>query len=402
MIVAVHLPRFSLLVALLAARQPLDAPTALGPPPGEPQVIGLCTAAAEAQGVKPGLRVGEALARCPRLELVTPDPDAVADAHERFLVRLEDLGAAVESVGPGSACFTADGLYRLHGGLDGVLRRVRTVLPVGADGRIGVAPTRFVALEAAFQAPPRRPLIVRAEDVIDFLATLPVARLPLPAKLVAALFDLGIRTIGAVAALPRAAALERLGFSGISAWKVARGEHDQPVRPRIPPEPLEVRMEFPEAVGALPALESAATLLVTQLADRARARGRALRSLVIRARLSGDGSFVREVVLRDATTDPDRIALAVLPHLVRISAPVEVLIVRADASGHEGGHQLTVLDIGRVERARRTGEAVLQTRAALGDQAVMRVIELDPLSRLPERRWALVPFDTSPEPGRSA
>lgn len=401
MIVAVHLPRFPLLVALLAARQPLDEPIALGPAPGDAQVVGLCTAAAEAQGVCAGLRVGEALSRCPSLELVTPDPGAVADAHERFLTRLEGIGAAVEPVGMGSACFVADGLYRLHGELAGVLRRVRSVLPVGADGRIGVAPTRFAALEAAQQAPPRRPLIVGADEVIDFLATLPIARLPLSPRMVEQLWDLGIRTAGAMAALPRAAALERLGFSGISAWKMARAEHDEPVRPRTPFEPLEVRMEFLEPVGALPAMESAATLLVTQIADRARAHGCAIRSLVVRAR-TNDGSFIREVVLRDATTDPDRIALAVLPHLARITAPVEVLVIQADASGNDGGHQLTVLDTGRDERIRRTGEAIRHTHANLGDQAVMKIIELEPWSRLPERRWALVPFDTSPEPGRSA
>ena len=41
---------------------------------------GLCTPAAEAAGVRPGLRVGEALARCPDLDLVVADPDAAADA----------------------------------------------------------------------------------------------------------------------------------------------------------------------------------------------------------------------------------------------------------------------------------------------------------------------------------
>src|SRR5687768_2909461 len=95
MIVAVHLPRLPLLVALLQARTPADAQVALGPAPGAPQVVGLCTPAAEAQGVRPGLRIGEALARCPRLELVVADPDAAAEAFERTLERLEAAGFAV-------------------------------------------------------------------------------------------------------------------------------------------------------------------------------------------------------------------------------------------------------------------------------------------------------------------
>ena len=65
--------------------------------------------AAEAFGVHPGMRLGEALARCPRLTLVPPDPAGVADAWERLLVRLESIGAAVEPERPGLVCFDAQG-----------------------------------------------------------------------------------------------------------------------------------------------------------------------------------------------------------------------------------------------------------------------------------------------------
>ena len=132
MLVAVHVPRLALLVALLRARRPLDAPVALGPEPGGSQVVGLCTPAAEACGVRPGLRVGEALARCPGLDLVVADPGAAADASERTLERLEAAGFAVEPMGIDTAVFDARGTLRLHGGIEGVMRRVRAALPVGA------------------------------------------------------------------------------------------------------------------------------------------------------------------------------------------------------------------------------------------------------------------------------
>jgi protein ImuB len=165
MVVAVHVPRLPLLVALLAAGRPMDRPVALGPPPGAPQVVGLCTPAAEAEGVEPGLRVGEALARCPSLDLVTPDPAAAADAAERVILRLEAIGARVEPGELGDACFEADGLRRLHGGLEGVLRRSRAALPVGAGGRVGAAPSRFAALQTAREAVAGRPLVIGPDEV---------------------------------------------------------------------------------------------------------------------------------------------------------------------------------------------------------------------------------------------
>jgi protein ImuB len=400
--VAVLLPRFPLLVAMLGARRPLDVPAALAPVPDGPAVIGECTPAARDQGVRPGLRLGEALARCPALELVPPDPAAVEDAHERLLRRLEAIGAAVEPGDPGVAVFLSDGLERLHGGLDGVLRQTRAALPVGADGRVGVAPSRFAALQAAHAASPRRPLVVPADGVAEFLAPLPVERLPLDPRLVTDLYDLGLRTMGAVAALPHAAALERLGFAGVAAWRLARGGDDRPLRPRVPPETLEARITFPDPVGTLPALQAAARLLLRELGSAARGRGTAVRGVGVRARLVDDGSWVHEVVLREATTDPDRLALAVLPHLERIAAPVVGLALRAVVSGAFTGHQLSVVRAGRGERGRRVEEAVGQVRATLGDRAVMRVVELEPWTRLPERRWALIPFDTSHLPDRSA
>lgn len=402
MIVAVLLPRFPLLVAMLGARRPLGEPVALGPAPGAPQVVGPCTPAAWDRGVRPGLRVGEAMARCPELVLVMPDPDAVADADERLLARLEDIGAAVEPVEPGVACFSATGLERLHGGLDGVVRRTRAALPVGADGRVGVAPGRFAALQAARQASPRRPLVIPAGEVREFLAPLPVERLPIDPKRAAQLRDLGLRTVGALAALPRASALEWLGFDGISAWRLARGAEDRSLRPRRVPDPLEARYRFPEPVGSLPVLQAAARLLLGEIATGARGRGTALRALRLRARLSDGGSWTHDVPLREATTDTGRLELAAIPPLSHITGPVTSLAVLGDASGPPGGHQLTLERAGRRERVRRTGEAVRQVRAAVGDDALLRLVELEPWSRLPERRWALVPFDTSQLPDRSA
>src|SRR3954451_1962754 len=127
-IVCVLLPRFQLTVAAGSRSELLQAPTALAPVPGGTQVVGEVSLAAEAFGVHPEMRLGEALARCPRLTLVPPDPGGVADAWERVLVRLESIGAAVEPERPGLACFEARGLQRLYGGIEGVLKAARQAL----------------------------------------------------------------------------------------------------------------------------------------------------------------------------------------------------------------------------------------------------------------------------------
>src|SRR6201986_1829751 len=110
------LPRFELAVAAGGRETLLQGPAALAPEPGRGQLVGEVSHAAEAFGIHPGMRLGEALARCPRLALVPPDPVGVADGWERVVGRLEAIGAAVEPGRPGLACFDSRGLRRLHGG----------------------------------------------------------------------------------------------------------------------------------------------------------------------------------------------------------------------------------------------------------------------------------------------
>ena len=399
MVIAADIPRFPLLVALRRAQRPADHPIALGPQPGAPQVVGLCTPAAEAEGVRPGLRLGEALARCPSLELVGADPDATADAAEAVIARLEGLGAAVEPGPAGLAWFVADGLIRLYGGLEGVLGRAWASLPVGAGGRLGVAPSRFAATQAArATADGRRANVVTDPGAVAaLLAPLPVDLLAhggdVPPQVVAAMADLGIDTLGRLAALTRADLRGRLGPAGEAAWRLARGEETRAVRPRVPPQPLEARFDFPDEIGARSALDAAARLLVEEIAGRARAEGCALRTLTLSARLADGGSWSRELRLREATADPRRLLVVAIPALLEVEGPVESITVRGDATGSLSGRQLSLVRTPADERAGRAREAARQVGATLGPDVVLRAVELEPWSRLPERRWALVPFE---------
>src|SRR6185503_12571115 len=104
MIVCILLPRFELAVAAGGREALATGPLALAPEIGREPLIGETSAAAEAYGIRAGLRLGEALARCPTLRLVTPDPAGVADEWDRLLAALEGIGAEVESERPGVAC----------------------------------------------------------------------------------------------------------------------------------------------------------------------------------------------------------------------------------------------------------------------------------------------------------
>jgi protein ImuB len=428
MIVCVLFSRFSLVAALGDRRELMGEPVALAPEAGRRQVVGEVSPAAEAFGVVPGMRVGEALARCPELRLVPPDPDGVRTLWRRALERLERIGAACESDREGEAFFAADGLRGIHGGgLDGVLDAARAA--VGRGARLGCAPGRFSAYAAALRARPRRrtggglrgtgagglrgaaagapmagpggAVIVPAGAVQPFLAPLPVGLLrsraglePLPELLE----RLGIRTLGQLAALPTAAIAERFGHPGLLARDLAQGK-DTPLEPRKPPEPVIERLELPEAASG-PQLERALELLVARVLSRPERRGRTLRAMALAARFVEGGTWRTRATLRSASADANRLQLVLAPKLSELPAPAESIALEVEAWGppaQDQGRLVEDRSPAAVRRA-RIAEAVGQLRQAVGPEAALRVLDVDPDSRLPERRSVLAPYPVEDDP----
>ncbi len=390
-IVCTLVPRFALRVAVGAGGRLPEGPVALAPEPGGSSGIGEINAAAAAFGVTAGMRVGEALARCPRLGLATADPGAVADASEAMLTRLEDMGAAVEPLAPGRALFTADGLVLMHRGLLRLLHAVAGGLPPG--GRVGAGPGRFIAQAAAGRTRPGRPHVVEAGAAAGFLAPLAVDRLGLDRAIAAQLSALGITTAGALAELPLPAVADRFGPAGIAAWRLACGQDDSLVSPRSPPLSLHEAIDFPEPVGDEFTLRGAVAVLVERLLAHPNRRARPARTVTVSARLAAGGSWRRPIALRDATADPRRLRDAICPRLVELPAAIEQLELELTELAADGAQQLELVRPAAEVRRERAGEAARQVRAGLGEGHLWKVVEVAPWSRVPEGRDLLVPFD---------
>src|SRR2546428_805212 len=179
MVAAVVIPAFDLRAALRLRPGLATVPAALAPLPGTEPLLGSVTAAAEAKGVRPGMRMGEALATCPQLVLVEQDPATAEQAWEEILRRLEDAGFAVEPVEAGTVYFETRGVERLYGGLEPALKRALRAVGSVWDARAGAADRRFAALAAANVARPRQALIVSDDRARSFPAPLPLGLLPL-------------------------------------------------------------------------------------------------------------------------------------------------------------------------------------------------------------------------------
>ncbi len=398
MIASVVIPAFDLRAAL-RLRPGLQAkPAALAPLPGTEPLIGSVTGAAEAKGVRPGMRLGEALATCPELELVEQDPATAEQAWEEILRRLEDAGFAVESAEPGTVFFESKGVERLYGGLEPALKRALAAVGTAWDARAGAAERRFAALAAANVARPGQALIVSDDRSRSFLAPLPLTLLPLEQSRYAELEELGVRTIGQLAGLPGGAVSERLGPDGRRAWGLAggydsTGEYDGKVMPRKPAVALHETLEFPEAVGNELTLRRGLAVLLDRLLARPERAGRPPRKVAVWARLVGGASWRRTVTLREPTADPARLRAALSGKLAELPAPALKLRLEFSQLAEHTGEQLELVAAEGAALQGRLLEGLRQVRAAVGAGGVSTVVEVAPWSRIPEARALLVPRD---------
>jgi protein ImuB len=206
-----------------------------------------CSATARAHGVRCGQRRREAQGRCPRLAVLADDPDRDARAFEPVIAAVETLAPGVEVVRPGLVALPARGPARYFGSELTVVQRITDVVTsqAGVECQLGIADGLFAATLAAHQG-----LLVPPEGSASFLAPLSIAELHQSATgtdrgaLVELLHRLGLRTLGAFAALPVDDVASRFGLDGVRAHRLAQGLDERPLARRDPPVDLTVTRRF--------------------------------------------------------------------------------------------------------------------------------------------------------------
>ena len=255
-----------------------------------------CSAMARAHGIRRGQRRREAQGRCPELAVLSDDPDRDARAFEPVVAAVEALAPGVEVVRPGLVAVPARGPTRYFGSEPAVAERVVDVVAAeaGVQCQVGIAEGLFAATLAA-----HRGLLVAPGRVVEFLAPLGIAELHRPAgagdrgDLVDLLHRLGLRTLGAFAALPTDDVASRFGPAGVRAHRQARGLDERPLARRIPPVELAVTRVLDPPVERVDAAAFAAREPAEQLHVALAVRGLACTRLGVCARTESGEELTR-------------------------------------------------------------------------------------------------------------
>ncbi|HEY3465806.1 MAG TPA: DNA polymerase Y family protein [Amycolatopsis sp.] len=208
-----------------------------------------CNAPARRGGVRRGMRRREAQSNCPELAVFAADDGRDARLFEAVARAVEALVVGVEVVRPGLVAVPVAGAAGYFGGEHALVERLvdEVSAAAGVECQVGVAEGLFAATLAA-----RHGAFVEPGRVAEFLAPLPITELDQPgsdrAELVDLVRRLGLRTLGAFAALDERDVVTRFGTAGTLAHRLARGLSERPPLRRRPPPELTLTEEFDPVV----------------------------------------------------------------------------------------------------------------------------------------------------------
>lgn len=394
-VASIVIPHFALRVALFKRPELDGAPLILGSPQGERPTVLDATPEAIAQGILPGQGLREAIALCPQAVVLFPHPIREHALAEQILSRLEALSPAVEADDEHPGCYAVDlqGLERLLGPPHQAANRLLATAPATLRPRAGVATSKFTSWVAACQARPGTVQVIFPDETQAFLAPAPITLLPLDLATFRSLGRLKIRTLGDLAALPAAAVAARFGPAGRRAWELARGNDRDPVRPRSLPEIVSESLTLSSPATSRETLLLAVTQLASRAFGRATLRNRHVRQAGLRVSLEGGLSWEMIAILREPGGQQgviDRLRYRLQD--VGMPGPVEAVTLELSGLTDANSRQERLPGF-HTRRDWQLIEASRQLKQRFGTSSLYRVMEVEPWSRLPERRQALIAYD---------
>ncbi len=352
-------------------------------------------------GVAPGMALADARAILPSLLAADADPaedhralSALAEWCGRYTPWIAPDGAALAG-GGAAILLDATGCAHLFGGEALMLEDVTArIAALGLTVRAGMAATPGAARALARWTAGGRFAIAAPDATEAALAPLPPAALGLTPAASAALASLGLRTVGEVAALPRAALASRFGATVLDPLDRALGRAPEPVSPVAPPVRHAARLAFAEPIARPDDIAAGLDRLLASLCAGLERAGEGVRRLVL-AFYEPDGR-TRQIHLgaSRATRDPAHLARLFAEHLDEIDAAFGFDAMTLAATTTEA---LAARQAPLATRDRSGGCASDDTLAALidrlsnrlGADSVLRVCARE--SRLPERASVTLP-----------
>ena len=342
--------------------------------------------------VRQHMPLQEALALCKDAVPIEADLPRYQQAFNALLLRLGDWSPVVEAAELGCAYVGLDGLEETYGSEERLIDALLGAVPRHLEPRLGVSRGKFPAYLAALRAEPGRaykpPL-----DTRQFLAPFPVEVLPVPWNVKERLRGFGLDTLGKIAELPLGPLQAQFGSTGAKLWSLAQGQDDTPLVSQQPEDEVTASTAFSVPTANLEPLLMAVDHLLARLFTQPGMRNRYARIALLQGQVLDKPAWKRRVTFKVPVGDRSRAYFVLKAALTNVALPgplEEISLTLKSLTGEVGRQESLFREVRRREQLRQT---IAQIKAVQGRNPIYQVREVEPWSRIPERRRALVTYE---------
>jgi len=336
---------------------------------GSPDQRGVVTSASyEARkfGVHSAMPLRTAGKLCPHGIFLDGHHHKYSEWSDRVATILGKFSPIVEMVSIDEAYLDLAGTERLHGpplaAADKLLRMITSTTGLPCSG--GLGSTRLIAKVGSEQAKPRGLVWVAPGSEAQFLAPLPVRKIPGIGEVTErSLLALGLKTVGDLAAIPHHKLQKIFGQWGTALYRKARGGDSYEFVIDAEPKSISHNHTFGEDTSDTEVLHSMLSHLSQKACKRLREAGLSTRTLTLTIRYQGFDTYTRARTLA-APTNLDSDIFATIQSLFHehrnLKRRVRLLGV-ALGSFSQGNDQLDLLEAekrAKLEKLAKTADGL--------------------------------------------
>ncbi len=348
-----------------------------------------------------GMSIVRAMSQHPEASTVRAD-EAFYDARwQEVIESLLSVSDRVENAARGNAFVAIDGLCELYGGEDQIIALISEATSKnGFRSLTGVAPGRFHSYCAAIRAKPSQPLRLpnNRTAVKEFVAPMPVDVLPLEPRSIDLMHDFALDTMGELAVQSVSALQSQLGPDGWRAWELVNGIDRTRLNTIERSKPIVDTLQFPWPVASMDALSFGIRTLLERAFASVKHIDKAAGRMDLRCEMSDSEHWSYSHVFKEPTDSAALAHSVVMTHIETvvqgdaspIRSPVEIISVELSRLGAARSEQSGLWEEhekGDLDTALRQLSAQFSTK--MNSSPIKTVVDVEPWSRIPERRQAL-------------
>jgi DNA polymerase-4 len=281
---------------------------------GSPEGRGVVAAAsyeARKYGIHSAMPAGRAARLCRDLVFVRPDFMKYREVSIQLRAIFEDYSDHIEPLSLDEAFLDVTenkaGLPTATAVAKEIRRRVREELRLTCSA--GVSSLKFVAKIASDHRKPDGLTVVPPGQVLAFIHPLPVRKLPgVGPATEKRLQEIGIFTVGDLAAVPAPDVHRRFGKHGAYLWRMAQGEDPRRVQSSRPRRSQSAERTFAEDIEDRRELEQVLADQAERVCRGLEGAGLRGRTVTLKVRYGDFTTITRSETLEQPTNDPFRVA----------------------------------------------------------------------------------------------